>query len=136
MLFIQDAYAQAAPAPQGGGINSIIMLVVLFGAMWFFMIRPQQKKMKEHQLLVSSLKKGDEVMTNSGLMGRIINLDNTAVDLEIAKNTVVRIQRGFIVQVLPKGSLKATLGSNSAASDDKGVKLDKAEEAEDDKEKE
>ena len=136
MLFIQDAYAQAAPAPQGAGMNTIIMMIVVFGAMWFFMIRPQQKKMKEHQLLVSSLKKGDEVMTNSGLMGRIINLDNTAVDLEIAKNTVVRIQRGFIVQVLPKGSLKATLGSNSAASDDKGAKLDKAEEAEDDKEKE
>ena len=63
MLFIQDAYAQAAPAAQpGGGMGSIIMLVVLFGAMWFFMIRPQQKKMKEHQLLIGSLKKGDEVV--------------------------------------------------------------------------
>ena len=136
MLFIQDAYAQAAPAPQGGGINSIIMLVVLFGAMWFFMIRPQQKKMKEHQLLIGSLKKGDEVMTNGGLMGRVINLDNFAIDLEIAKNTVVRIQRGVVVQILPKGSLKASLGSNSAANDDKNEKDDKADEAKDDKEKE
>lgn len=137
MLFIQDAYAQAAPAAQpGGGMGSIIMLVVLFGAMWFFMIRPQQKKMKEHQLLIGSLKKGDEVMTNGGLMGRVINLDNFAIDLEIAKNTVVRIQRGVVVQILPKGSLKASLGSNSAANDDKNEKEDKADEAKDDKEKE
>ena len=137
MLFIQDAYAQAAPAAQpGGGMGSIIMLVVLFGAMWFFMIRPQQKKMKEHQLLIGSLKKGDEVMTNGGLMGRVINLDNFAIDLEIAKNTVVRIQRGVVVQILPKGSLKASLGSNSAANDDKNEKDDKADETKDDKEKE
>lgn len=137
MLFIQDAYAQAAPAAQpGGGMGSIIMLVVLFGAMWFFMIRPQQKKMKEHQLLIGSLKKGDEVMTNGGLMGRVINLDNFAIDLEIAKNTVVRIQRGVVVQILPKGSLKASLGSNSAANDDKNEKDNEADEAKDDKEKE
>ena len=137
MLFIQDAYAQAAPAAQpGGGMGSIIMLVVLFGAMWFFMIRPQQKKMKEHQLLIGSLKKGDEVMTNGGLMGRVINLDNFAIDLEIAKNTVVRIQRGVVVQILPKGSLKASLGSNNAANDDKNEKDDTADEAKDDKEKE
>ena len=137
MLFIQDAYAQAAPAAQpGGGMGSIIMLVVLFGAMWFFMIRPQQKKMKEHQLLIGSLKKGDEVMTNGGLMGRVINLDNFAIDLEIAKNTVVRIQRGVVVQILPKGSLKASLGSNNAANDDKNEKDDKADETKDDKEKE
>ena len=137
MLFIQDPYAQAAPAAQpGGGMGSIIMLVVLFGAMWFLMIRPQQKKMKEHQLLIGSLKKGDEVMTNGGIMGRIMDLDNFAVDLEIAKNTVIRVQRGVVVQILPKGSLKASLGSNSAANDDKNEKDDKADEAKDDKEKE
>ena len=139
MLFIQDAYAQAAPAAQpGGGMGSIIMLVVLFGAMWFFMIRPQQKKMKEHQLLIGSLKKGDEVMTNGGIMGRIMDLDNFAVDLEIAKNTVIRVQRGVIVQILPKGSLKAALGSNKAANDDKADKAEaknEKNEAEDDADK-
>ena len=127
MLFIQDAYAQAAPQA-GGGASSIIMMVLLIGVMWFFMFRPQQKKMKEHQLLISSLKKGDEVMTNGGIMGRIIDLDNFAIDLEIAKNTIIRIQRGVVVQVLPKGSLKATLGSNKAANDDTNVKLDKPAE--------
>jgi len=127
MLFIQDAYAQAAPQA-GGGASSIIMMVLLIGVMWFFMFRPQQKKMKEHQLLITNLKKGDEVMTNGGIMGRIIDLDNFAIDLEIAKNTIIRIQRGVVVQVLPKGSLKATLGSNKAANDDKNVKLDKPAE--------
>ena len=130
MLFIQDAYAQAAPQA-GGGASSIIMMVLLIGVMWFFMFRPQQKKMKEHQLLISSLKKGDEVMTNGGIMGRIMDLDNFAVDLEIAKNTVIRVQRGVVVQILPKGSLKATLGSNKAANDDKNVKLDKPAEDDD-----
>ena len=127
MLFIQDAYAQAAPQA-GGGASSIIMMVLLIGVMWFFMFRPQQKKMKEHQLLITNLKKGDEVMTNGGIMGRIIDLDNFAIDLEIAKNTIIRIQRGVVVQVLPKGSLKATLGSNKATNDDKNVKLDKPAE--------
>ena len=128
MLFIQDAYAQQAAPQAGGGMTSIIMMVLLFGVMWFFMFRPQQKKMKEHQLLITNLKKGDEVMTNGGIMGRIIDLDNFAIDLEIAKNTIIRIQRGVVVQVLPKGSLKATLGSNKAANDDKNVKLDKPAE--------
>ena len=128
MFFIQDAYAQQAAPQAGGGMTSIIMMVLLFGVMWFFMFRPQQKKMKEHQLLITNLKKGDEVMTNGGIMGRIIDLDNFAIDLETAKNTIIRIQRGVVVQVLPKGSLKATLGSNKAANDDKNVKLDKPAE--------
>ncbi|WP_298079915.1 preprotein translocase subunit YajC [uncultured Cardiobacterium sp.] len=128
MFFIQDAYAQQAAPQAGGGMTSIIMMVLLFGVMWFFMFRPQQKKMKEHQLLITNLKKGDEVMTNGGIMGRIIDLDNFAIDLEIAKNTIIRIQRGVVVQVLPKGSLKATLGSNKATNDDKNVKLDKPAE--------
>ena len=128
MFFIQDAYAQQAAPQAGGGMTSIIMMVLLFGVMWFFMFRPQQKKMKEHQLLITNLKKGDEVMTNGGIMGRIIDLDNFAIDLEIAKNTIIRIQRGVVVQVLPKDSLKATLGSNKATNDDKNVKLDKPAE--------
>ena len=128
MFFIQDAYAQQAAPQAGAGTMNIIMLVLLFGVMWFFMFRPQQKKMKEHQLLITNLKKGDEVMTNGGIMGRIIDLDNFAIDLEIAKNTIIRIQRGVVVQVLPKGSPKATLGSNKATNDDKNVKLDKPAE--------
>lgn len=110
MLFIAEAHAQqAAPQAAGGGMGSIVMMVVLFAIMYFLMIRPQQKRIKEHRALVAALKKGDEVITNGGLMGRIVALDEHAVDLEIAKNTVVRFQRAFVAAVLPKGSLKAEL---------------------------
>ena len=132
MFFIQDAYAQQAAPQAGGGMTSIIMMVLLFGVMWFFMFRPQQKKMKEHQLLITNLKKGDEVMTNGGIMGRIIDLDNFAIDLEIAKNTIIRVQRGVVVQILPKGSLRGALGKNKAANDDKADKTAKTDKAEDD----
>ena len=77
-------------------------------------------------------------MTNGGIMGRIMDLDNFAVDLEIAKNTVIRVQRGVVVQILPKGSLKAALGSNKAANDDKADKAEaknEKNEAEDDADK-
>ena len=112
MFFIASAYAQAAPAapqPQPGGGFQFFILIAMLVFMYFLMIRPQQKRAKEQRALLDSLKKGDEIMTNSGLMGRIVALDETAVDLEIAKNTVVRLQRGFIVAILPKGTLKQAL---------------------------
>lgn len=132
MFFIQDAYAQEAAAGQaGGGIIQLVMMVGLFAVIWFLMIRPQQKRVKEHRAMVEALGKGDEVMTGGGLMGRIIALDEHAVDLEIAKNTIVRIQRNFITQVLPKGSIKAEL--QSASNDEPAKpKLDKKDEKEED----
>ena len=109
-MFIQNAYAQEAAA-QASSIPSLIMMVGLFAIMWFFMIAPQRKRMKEHRAMVMALKKGDEVMTGGGMMGRIIGLDEQFIDLEIAKNTVVRFHRNFITQVLPKGFLKGELAS-------------------------
>lgn len=131
MFFIQSAHAQAAGgAPQqAGGMFNIVILIVMFAVMWFLMIRPQQKRAKEQRAMIAALKKGDEVMTNGGLMGRIINLDEQAIDLEIAKGTTVRFQRNFVVQVLPKGSLKAELGSVAVANDEPvELKKDEAEE--------
>lgn len=120
MLFIQSAYAQAAPAPaQGSGAFNIILMVVIFAIIWFLMIRPQQKRVKEHRAMVSALKRGDEVLTNGGLMGRIVALNEYAIDLEIAKGTVVRMQRPFVTQVLPKGSLKADLSAKNEEVDEK-----------------
>ncbi len=118
MFFIQQAHAQAAGAPQGGGAGfQLVLMVGIFGLMWFLMIRPQQKRAKEHRNMVAALKKGDEVMTNGGLMGRIIGLNEQAIDLEIAKGTVVRFQRQFVTQVLPKGSLKGELNTAPVAND-------------------
>ena len=70
-LFISNAYAQSAGAPQGGGMEMIIMLAV-FGLIFYFLLyRPQAKRVKEHKNLVSSLSKGDEVLTQGGLVGKI-----------------------------------------------------------------
>lgn len=130
MFFIASAYAQAAPAapqPQPGGGFQFFILIAMLVFMYFLMIRPQQKRAKEQRALLDSLKKGDEIMTNSGLMGRIVALDETAVDLEIAKNTVVRLQRGFIVAILPKGTLKQALKEKDS-KDESGTKAALAKE--------
>ncbi|OOG45225.1 preprotein translocase subunit YajC [Rhodanobacter sp. C06] len=98
--------AQAA-APQGGGLSMILMMVVLFGLMYFMMIRPQMKRQKEHRALVSALAKGDEVVTNGGLAGRVEEVGETFITIEIAPNVKVKLQKGAVSQVLPKGSLKS-----------------------------
>ncbi len=107
-FLISDAAAQTAgAAPSGGGLASLIPLVLIFGAMYFLMIRPQQKKMKMHQAMVEALGKGDEVTTNGGILGKIISLDDSFVSVEIAQNVTIKIQRGAIAAVLPKGTIKA-----------------------------
>ena len=98
--------AQAA-APQGGGLSMILMMVVLFGLMYFMMIRPQMKRQKEHRAMVSALAKGDEVVTNGGLAGRVEEVGETFITIEIAPNVKVKLQKGAVSQVLPKGSLKS-----------------------------
>lgn len=115
-MFIQNAYAQQAAGGQGSGMVSLVMMVGLFAVMWFFMIAPQRKRMKEHRAMVTALKKGDEIMTGGGMMGRIVALDEQFIDLEVAKNTVVRFHRNFVTQVLPKGSLKGELSSPAAVA--------------------
>jgi preprotein translocase subunit YajC len=98
--------AQAA-APQAGGLSMIIMMVVLFGLMYFMMIRPQMKRQKEHRTMVSALAKGDEVVSNGGLAGRVEEVGETFITIEIAPNVKVKLQKGAVSQVLPKGSLKS-----------------------------
>jgi preprotein translocase, YajC subunit len=98
--------AQAA-SPQGGGLSMILMMVVLFGLMYFMMIRPQMKRQKEHRALISALAKGDEVVTNGGLAGRVEEVGETFITIEIAPNVKVKLQKGAVSQVLPKGSLKS-----------------------------
>ena len=105
--FIQDAQAAAGAAPQGNDIYStLIFMAVIFGGLWFFMIRPQQKRQKEHQALLSSLGKGDEVVTNGGIYGRVKDVSDQSVTLEIAKGVDVRLQKQAVANVLPKGTLK------------------------------
>ena len=98
--------AQAAPGAANGGLSMLIMMIVLFGLMYFMMIRPQMKRQKELKKMIGELAKGDEVLTNGGLAGRIDALDDSFITLEIATNVKVRVQRQAISAVLPKGTLK------------------------------
>ncbi|MDO1530161.1 preprotein translocase subunit YajC [Fulvimonas sp. R45] len=100
--------AQAAPAgAAGGGVSMLIFMVVIFGAMYFMMIRPQMKRQKEHRAMVSALAKGDEVVSNGGLAGRVDEVGESFLVIEIAPNVRVKLQKGAVSQVLPKGTLKS-----------------------------
>jgi preprotein translocase subunit YajC len=108
-FFISKAYAQAAPAQQGGGMEMLIMLAV-FGLVFYFMIyRPQAKRMKEHKSLMSALSKGDEVLTQGGLVGKIAKVSDEKdfIVIAIAEGTEVTVQKAAVSAVLPKGTMKS-----------------------------
>ena len=86
---------------------ALVALVMLFGLMYFMMIRPQMKRQKEHRALIAALAKGDEVVTNGGIAGRVEEVGETFITVEIATNVKVKVQKGAVQQVLPKGSLKS-----------------------------
>jgi preprotein translocase subunit YajC len=103
---ISDAWAQAAPA--AGGQFQFALLMAAFIALFYFMlIRPQQKRAKEHQALVSKLASGDEVVTSGGLLGRVTEVGETFITLEIAEGVRVKVQKVQITQLMPKGTLKS-----------------------------
>jgi preprotein translocase subunit YajC len=105
---IPDAMAQAATgAPAGpGGLQFIILMVVMFGAMYFLIIRPQQKRQKEHAAMLTKLSAGDEVVTSGGILGRLIEVGDSFVTLEIAENVRIKVQRFQVTSLVPKGTLK------------------------------
>ncbi|KGJ87182.1 preprotein translocase subunit YajC [Colwellia psychrerythraea] len=108
-LFISKAHAAAAPAAPGGGMEMIIMLAV-FGLVFFFMIyRPQAKRVKEHKNLMSSLGKGDEVLTQGGIVGKIVKVSDEKdfIVVSISEGTEVTVQKNAINAVLPKGTMKS-----------------------------
>ncbi|EIL98497.1 MULTISPECIES: preprotein translocase subunit YajC [Rhodanobacter] len=107
-LSLPFVIAQAAPAgAAGGGVSMIIFMVVIFGAMYFMMIRPQTKRQKEHRAMVAALAKGDEVVTNGGIAGRVDEVGESFITVEIAANVKIKVQKGAVSQVLPKGTLKS-----------------------------
>jgi preprotein translocase subunit YajC len=105
-LLISPAWAQAPAAAQGGGIESILLIVVMFGVMYFLMIRPQMKRAKEHKTMVDSLQKGDEVITAGGILGRITKVDEQYITVAVAEAVEMQMQRAAIQTVLPKGTIK------------------------------
>jgi preprotein translocase subunit YajC len=103
---IQNAWAQEAAGSQDPGIAGFLPLVILFVVFYLFLIRPQMKRQKEHSKLVGGLAKGDEAVTTGGLLGRITEVGDNFVKLEVAKDTEVKVQRHAIAQVMPKGTVK------------------------------
>ncbi len=107
-LFIANAHAQAAaPASQGGEMFQIFFLVGLFVLFYFIAIRPQRKRQKEHGDMVAALSKGDEVVTSSGILGKITSLDDNYMVLNVAEKVELKFQRVHVHAVLPKGTLKS-----------------------------
>ena len=108
------AYAANGAAPGGGGIVSFIPLILIFAIFYFLLIRPQQKKAKEHQAYLSNLKKGDGVVTSGGLHGEITGITDTVVTLEIADNLRVKVSRQHIL-----GSKAAVTADNESTASGK-----------------
>ena len=105
---ISLAHAQTAGAADPtGGFMQLLPMILMFVVLWFLMIRPQMKKAKEHKALLEALAKGDEVVTQGGLTGRITKVGDSYVSLEIAEGTEVVVQKPAIGLVLPKGTLKS-----------------------------
>ena len=106
-MFISQAWAQSAGgAAQGGGIESMLLIVLMFGVLYFMMIRPQMKRAKEHKAMIEALQKGDEVVSGGGILGRVTKLNESYVTLEVAQGVEMTLQRSAIQVVLPKGTIK------------------------------
>ena len=107
-LVIAPAHAQAAAAPAAGpGFMGFLPLLGLMVVMYFLMIRPQMKRTKEHRAMLEKLSVGDEVITNGGIAGVVRNIGDSFLTIEIAERVEIRVQKGAVGNVLPKGTLKS-----------------------------
>jgi preprotein translocase subunit YajC len=110
-FFISDAIAESAPAAAGAAqtgdpLASLLLPVGLVVLFYFFLIRPQSKRQKEHRKMVDDLQKGEEILTTGGILGKITGISDDFITLEIADNVSVKIQRVAIQTIMPKGTIK------------------------------
>jgi preprotein translocase, YajC subunit len=107
-LLIAPAYAQAASQQGAPGLMSTLLFpIILIAIMYFLMIRPQMKRQKEHRAMLEKLAVGDEVVTAGGIAGVVRGIGDSFVTLEVADRVEIRVQKGAIGNVLPKGTLKS-----------------------------
>jgi len=122
-FFISDALAQGGDA--GAGLTGLLFPIALIVIFYFLLIRPQQKRAKEHKKLVENLAKGDEILTTGGLVGRVGDVGDTFANLELTEGVEVRLQKSAVAQVLPKGAFKQSIEKAEAASKDDSAKDNK-----------
>ncbi len=109
-LLIPNAYA-AGTAPggvAGGGLLGFLPLIAIFIIFYFLLIRPQSKRAKEHRAMVAALAKGDEVVTNGGVLGRVTEVGEVFVTVEIAEGVSIKVQRQAVASLMPKGTIKSS----------------------------
>lgn len=105
-FFISNAYAQAEPTA-GSTLMGLMPLVVMIILFYLLLLRPQMKRQKEHRNLLAAISKGDEIVTNGGLMGKVSFVGESYVQVDLAEGVSVKLQKQAVAQVLPKGSLKS-----------------------------
>jgi preprotein translocase subunit YajC len=105
-FFISTAWAQAAPSPTGGMLGTVLPLLLIFAVFYFLLIRPQTKRAKEHREMVGKLAPGDEIVTTGGLLGRITEVGESFVTLQVASGVAIQVQKFQVAQLMPKGTFK------------------------------
>lgn len=127
-MLISDAFAQDATqaAAAGGGPQSLLMLVLIFAIFYFLLIQPQSKRIKQHRAMVKALKRGDEVVTSGGIIGKVIKVESDdVISVEIAEGVTVQVARSMVAEIMNKKDEPA----NDSAPKKKGKKTDALSEA-------
>jgi len=106
-FFISDALAAAAPAAQSPGMEGMLFPLGILAFFYFLFLRPQSKRAKEKKQMIAAISKGVEVVTNGGILGKVADLDENFVKLEICDNVFIQVQRQSIETMMPKGTYKA-----------------------------
>ena len=106
-FILSNAHAQATPQQPDMFTGLLLPMIFLAVVFYFLIIRPQSKRTKEHKAMLAELKKGDEVATGGGLLGKVTRIGENFVEVEVADNTIVRIQKQSISSLMPKGTLKS-----------------------------
>jgi preprotein translocase subunit YajC len=107
-FFIENAWAQGAAPAQGGSLSFLLMMGLFFVIFYFMLIRPQSKRAKEHRAMLQALATGDEVVTSGGILGRVTEVGDNFVTLEVADGVRLKVQKAQIGTLMPKGTLKAS----------------------------
>ena len=114
-FFISDAVAAAAPTAAQPGLEGMIFPAAILAFFYFLFILPQSKKNKEHKAMLTALSKGTEVVTSGGILGKVADLDDNFVKLEVSENSFIQVQRHAIATIMPKGTYKTVTKSPSLA---------------------